>query len=170
MQGWVKLNTNGASLGNLGVAGGGGVIRDECGEWVVGFARNIGVANNFIVELWAFRDGLSLCIDRNFNCVEVELDAKSIIDTLNSPRGTNTPNSSLVDDYRLLATWIPQVRFKHCYREAYRSADKLAKLGAAQEDQFILLNSLPVDVIAVLGSNLVGMCLSRTCPEPIFVS
>lgn len=89
-------------------------------------------------RIGALRDDLSLCIDRNFNCVEAELDAKSIIDILNSPRGTNTPISSLVDECRLLATRIPQVRFKHCYREANRSADKLAKQGAVQEEQFIL--------------------------------
>ena len=41
--GWTKLNMNGASLGNLGVAGCGGIMRDERGNWVVGFARRIGI-------------------------------------------------------------------------------------------------------------------------------
>ena len=39
--GWHKLNTDGASMGNLGKAGGGGVIRDHRGCWVQGFARKI---------------------------------------------------------------------------------------------------------------------------------
>ena len=40
---WRKLNMDGSFVGNLGVVGGGGVIRDETGNWVVGFSRNIGV-------------------------------------------------------------------------------------------------------------------------------
>jgi hypothetical protein len=40
--GWAKLNTDGASLGNPGIAGGGGLIRDSDGSWVGGFAQAIG--------------------------------------------------------------------------------------------------------------------------------
>ena len=69
------MNTDGSSLGNPGPAGGGGVIRDEEGAWIVGFARNIGITSSYLAELWASRDGLVLCINRNFNAVEVELDA-----------------------------------------------------------------------------------------------
>ena len=39
---WFKLNTDRASCGNPGRAGGGGVIRDCASEWVRGFARSIG--------------------------------------------------------------------------------------------------------------------------------
>ena len=41
--GWTKLNTNEASLDNSGVAGCGGIVRDERGNWVAGFARRIGI-------------------------------------------------------------------------------------------------------------------------------
>ena len=39
--GWFKLNTDGSSLGNPGMARGGGVIRNHVGEWVGGFSRAI---------------------------------------------------------------------------------------------------------------------------------
>ena len=48
--GLVKLNTDGALLGNLGKAGGGGVIRDSSGKWVKGFSRSIGVATSVMAE------------------------------------------------------------------------------------------------------------------------
>lgn len=35
---WLKLNTDGASRGNPGVATAGGVLRDEEGRWCGGFA------------------------------------------------------------------------------------------------------------------------------------
>lgn len=50
-KGWAKLNSDGASSGNSGPAGCGGLIRNEKGEWKVGFAKKIGVTNNFIAEL-----------------------------------------------------------------------------------------------------------------------
>lgn len=88
-RGWVKLNTDGSSLGNPSLAGGGGVIQDEEGNWIVGFARNIGITTSFQAELWGLRDGrlrdgLTLCVERNFSAVEVELDARSVLDVITS--------------------------------------------------------------------------------------
>ena len=40
--GWMKLNTDGSSLSNLSLARGGGLVRNEEGRWLVGFARKIG--------------------------------------------------------------------------------------------------------------------------------
>ena len=45
--GWKKLNTDGASKGNLGLVGCGGVVRDENGRWIAGFSRRIGVTSSF---------------------------------------------------------------------------------------------------------------------------
>ena len=59
--GWRKLNVDGASMGNPSRAGGGDLLRNKNGNWIGGFARRIGMANSFIAELWALRDGLLLC-------------------------------------------------------------------------------------------------------------
>lgn len=58
--GWFKLNTDGASIGNSGKAGGGGLIRDSSGNWVKGFSRDIGFGTSILAEFWALRDGLTL--------------------------------------------------------------------------------------------------------------
>lgn len=39
--GWLKLNTDGPCDDLLGNAGGGGLIRDEQGQWVAGYTRKI---------------------------------------------------------------------------------------------------------------------------------
>jgi len=49
---WLKLNTDGASRGNPGLAAAGGVIRDGRGRWCGGFALNIGVCTAPLAELW----------------------------------------------------------------------------------------------------------------------
>lgn len=117
-QGWMKLNTDGSSLGNSGLASGGGVIRDWTSRWIVGFSRKIGIATSLMAELWAIRDGLMLCVDRNLVMVEIELDAKSVVDMLWNSNYTNNSLSPIIEDCRKLISMIPQIRIKHCYREA----------------------------------------------------
>ncbi|KAM3698353.1 hypothetical protein ACB098_06G182400 [Castanea mollissima] len=36
-EGWAKLNTDGSALGNPRMAGGGGLILDHNGDWMIGF-------------------------------------------------------------------------------------------------------------------------------------
>jgi len=60
LTGWMKLNTDGAAFGNPIQVGGGGVLRDSNGDWVVGFIRKLGSMSSVLVELWALKDGLLL--------------------------------------------------------------------------------------------------------------
>lgn len=85
----MKLNTDGSSLGNPRLVGGGGVIRDWTGRWIVGFSSKIGIASNLMAELWAIQDGLMLCVDKKLAMVEVELDAKVVVDMLGNPHYSN---------------------------------------------------------------------------------
>jgi len=78
---WAKLNTDGSSIGNPNLAGG-GLIRNANGEWVWGFARAIGTTTCAATELWALRDGIRLCIALKFPAVIIELDAKLVVDLL----------------------------------------------------------------------------------------
>ena len=67
--GWIKLNTDGCSKGNPGVAGAGGVIRDHMGSWIGGFAKNIGICSSVTAELWAIYFGLQSTWDKGFRKV-----------------------------------------------------------------------------------------------------
>ena len=78
-----------------------------------------------LAKLWALRDGLMLCINQNLERVEVELDARAIIDVISNLNNSNLFVHSLVDDCRLLASHIPRIHFKHRYREANRCAGLL---------------------------------------------
>ena len=101
---WMKLNTDGSSLGNPGVDGGGGLIRDENGNWVVGLARRIGIANSFMAELCALCDGLLLCLQFNIQAIIIKLDARAIVDAFNHQSNSNTIIFSIMDDCRQLVT------------------------------------------------------------------
>lgn len=45
-EGWFKLNSDGASYGNPGVVGSGGIIRNEAGGWVKAYGVNVGHCSN----------------------------------------------------------------------------------------------------------------------------
>ena len=58
LEGWMKLNLDGSTLGNPRRARKGSVIQNQEGAWIQGYARALGNTNNIIAELWALRDGL----------------------------------------------------------------------------------------------------------------
>ena len=78
--GWAKLNTEGSCLGNPGICG--GVVQDELGGWLGGFSSKIGITTSFLAKLWALRNGLILCQNLQLTALEIELDAKAIVDLL----------------------------------------------------------------------------------------
>ncbi|KAM3713747.1 hypothetical protein ACJW31_01G279800 [Castanea mollissima] len=128
---WFKLNLDGSSMGNPGLAGGGGLlIRNERGEWIKGYARAIGITTSVAAELWALRDGIHLCSALKLPAVKFELDSKLVVDLmkkeLDNPNGLDV----LVTDCRESMKAIPYVRIQHCYREANKCADALAGRGA----------------------------------------
>ena len=164
----MKLNTDGSSLGNPGLARGGGLIRNKEGIWVAGFARKIGITTSFFAELWALRDGLNLCISRGIAAVEVELDAKAIVDVVINPKYSNICAFVPMDDCRHLIKQFPQICFKHCYREANRCADALARMGGLQDADFIVFESPPVDISSFLDFDLNDLYLNRLCPGSLF--
>ena len=125
-----ELNTDGVSLGNPGVAGCGGVVRDKSGNWVAGFARRIGITSSFKTKLWGLWDGLTLCSNLNISALIVELDAKVIVDIFHNANYEKNIVSPILDDCRQLFPKFGRVQIKHIYCQANRCADTLARIVA----------------------------------------
>nr|POE64677.1 putative ribonuclease h protein [Quercus suber] len=115
-----------------GLVGGGGIIRNSNGEWVSGYARAIRCTTSVAAELWALRDGLNICINLRLPAVEVELDAKLVVDLLDKENSGLNGNDVLVADCKDRVKQIPRVRILHYFREANMCADALARRGARQ--------------------------------------
>ena len=141
----MKLNTDGSANTSTGSAGGGGLIRDEGGNWILGFSRKIGKVNSFMAETWALRDGLLLCQHLKLNAVIIKLDAKALVDALNNPLLSNSIISPLFEDYKHLAAQLPHVSIKHSYREGNRCADRLASIALSQAMNFVIHYYSPMD-------------------------
>ena len=127
--GWFKLNTDGSSLGNPGLARGAGIIRNHLGDWVGGFSRAIGYTTSVQVELRALKDGLILAIDLGILNLEIEMDSLVAVELLNSFTTPNAFLSSIVADCRYLMERFEHASLKHIFREANDCADLLTKTG-----------------------------------------
>jgi ribonuclease HI len=154
--GWFKLNTDGASLGNPGLAGGGGVIRNHLGDWVGGFSRAIGVTTNVQAELRALKDGLNLAIDLGILNLEIEMDSLVAVQCVNSLSTPNAFLSTIVIDCRSLMERIENCSLKHIFREANGCADLLAKAGCDQYQDFISFPNAPAYVLEALAFDVLN--------------
>ena len=134
----------------------------------MGFLRKIGNTSSFMAKLWALRDGLLICVNHNYSAVEVEADAKVVIDVLANPRQSNNFILSILDYCRQLASQIPQICFSHCNREANKCADFMARKGTHQNEDFCLFENPPVGLNDLLAFDRSGMYLNRRCLVNIF--
>ncbi|GKV16390.1 hypothetical protein SLEP1_g27041 [Rubroshorea leprosula] len=160
--GFIKLNTDGSANANPGEAGAGGVFRDELGNWLLGFYRNVGFTSSLSAELWALRDGLKLAVNRGFSHLLVETDSKVAKTLLDSANSAAHSLGVLIDDCRAMMTQIPNLHLNHVLREANTVADGLAKKGAKSESPFVVLDQCPPDLCNVLFSDIIGNKVPRT--------
>nr|XP_027083663.1 uncharacterized protein LOC113705962 [Coffea arabica] len=82
VQGAFKLNTDGCSLGNPGVSGGGGVLRDSSGTLLFGFAVPFGELTCLQAEIKALVFGVQQCRLRGFSRIRVEVDSLVLVNLL----------------------------------------------------------------------------------------
>ena len=79
---------------------------------------DIGFSSSVEAELWALRDGLSLCLSLNILAMEVEIDVKVVSDWIIISNSSNLNISSLIVDCKTLFSRISQVKINHCFHEA----------------------------------------------------
>jgi len=117
--GCITLNTDGASKGNSGKAGGGGVFRGWKGEWLGGFAEGMGICSSVRAELRAVLQGLLVAKDKEFTKLMVKVDSMLVVGMLKGELKVNIRRHALVQQCKDLidsSNW--EVIISHCFREA----------------------------------------------------
>jgi ribonuclease HI len=76
--GWVKLNTDYASKGDL-ILGWRGLICGVDGNWIGRFAKFIGACNVFVAKLCGVFEGLKIARHRGFYAVKLCVDSKALV-------------------------------------------------------------------------------------------
>ena len=159
--GWLKLNTDGSNVGNLGIASGGGLIRNENGDWVMGFARSLGITSGVMAKLWALKDGLTLASQLRIANICIELDAELIVLLLNNYSINNLMLEPLLGDCRTLLKKFHNTIVQHIFKEANQCADVLAKFGAILSLDFVNFVNPPPMVEDLLAFDKIELFCNR---------
>ncbi|CAA7029674.1 unnamed protein product [Microthlaspi erraticum] len=140
---WFKLNTDGASQGNPGLATAGGVLRDGDGRWCSGFALNIGRCSAPLAELWGVYYGLMMAWEKQIPRLVLEVDLEVVVGFLMKGIQNSHPLSFLVRLCHgfLSKDWL--VRVTHVFHEANRLADGLANHAFSLPLGFHLFDFVP---------------------------
>ncbi|GAA0142857.1 hypothetical protein LIER_42739 [Lithospermum erythrorhizon] len=134
--GHFKLNTDGASKGNSGESGCGGILRDKEGSIIMAFGVYLGRETSIVAEMKAIQEGLhKLCI-KGIRDVMVETDSQLSIQLIRSTC-CNWKLRPMVNNIKDMAE-ICNASFNHIFREANGAADYLANQAVHQADSFEL--------------------------------
>ena len=106
-------------------------------------------------------------------CLEVELDAKLVVDLVLSNSVTNKDYSSLLNDCRYLFSRFQETRVNHTYRDTNRPANGLAKEGCMQQEYFVILFNPPTpDIVVFVNEDATSLyyvrCVANTLPFMAF--
>ncbi|KAL6517060.1 hypothetical protein OROHE_018020 [Orobanche hederae] len=137
VEGWWKLNSDGAAKGNPGISAAGGVIRDHLGTPCLMFSEFLGKRSNNYAELYAIWRGLEFYLNHDFVKMWVESDSTLALHMINNKGTSNWHLHGL-----LIKIWTlidkMEVRFPHIFREGNVVADWLANEGCNRRDFFLL--------------------------------
>lgn len=79
---WTSLNINAAARGTPGLAGGGGVFRDQSGGFKRAFAASLGVCSAFRAEMMALAKGLEMARQMGITRLFVQMDNENCVKIL----------------------------------------------------------------------------------------
>lgn len=124
---WIKLNSDGVSKGNPGVAGGSGVFRDSTGSFVHAYAFKCAFGSAITAEHNAVLHGLQIAFNQGFSKPVVEIDSSEVCCILETPIKEFHANYHLVNRCReLLRNTLYEVKLSKIRRQSNEAADKLA--------------------------------------------
>ncbi|WCJ28598.1 Polynucleotidyl transferase ribonuclease H-like superfamily protein [Euphorbia peplus] len=159
---WFKLNSDGCSKGNPGLAGAGGVIRDNKSKWIFGFMFNIGNCSAVQSELWGILKGLMLAWDVGIKHLIVESDSDQAVTWLSNKDKTDGLCSNLIGACLDIISKDWEVWIVHVYREANRVADKLANNALNEPRGFHIIKECPLWAINELWQDTSRMSWPRS--------
>ena len=122
-----KLFFDGASKGNLGEAGGGGVVINPTGKVEIEYSWNIGHESNNMVEAYGLWQGLKQVQNVGADKAVVIGDSRLIIQAVRGGRrGKNERMERLLKRIRDMVKRFRKIEFYHVLRELNTKADKAA--------------------------------------------
>lgn len=136
----IKLNFDGASKGNPGPAGLGGIFRDGEGNtrWI--FAEWVGEMTNNEAELWAVHEGLRIAARNRYRYLEIEGDSQITIEMLRKLKdgqgwdkvAKSWRTATIIQDIKEMLNSIEYKTINHVRRDGNKAADFLTNWGSKE--------------------------------------
>jgi ribonuclease HI len=135
------LSFDGASKGNLGTTGGGGILVSPTGLTNLSFAWGLGIETNNRAEALALWQGLNQAITHNVWDLVILGDSRIIIQALIlRTKVTNAKLQHILDKIQLLLGKLCNYQLYHVLRGNNASADAEANKGTLLRKGLMLLN------------------------------
>ncbi|CAJ2673373.1 unnamed protein product [Trifolium pratense] len=159
-EGWVKVNSDGASKGEQ-MAGCGGLIRDHRGHWLGGFAKFVGVGSAFVAELWGVLEGLKYAKRKGYRKIDLNIDSVAVMKVIKSGKTNSSLGTSLVKSIKKLLDEDWEVKISHSYREANRSADALTSMGCTLNYNIVYFETCSINIRELIHADVLGISTPR---------
>ncbi|KAK2425361.1 hypothetical protein QL285_035613 [Trifolium repens] len=155
------LNVDGSSIGNPGISGFGGLIRNADGAWVHGFYGNLGVTNILHAELMAIYKGLLLAWERNIKDLWCYSDSRTVIKLITEPVDEWHHYAAILNNIKDILNRGWHVSILHTLREGNACADYLAKHDANNNEVFSSIAIPPAGLNLFLLADACGTSFLR---------
>ncbi|OMO87312.1 hypothetical protein COLO4_20696 [Corchorus olitorius] len=138
--GYLKFNVNGSARGQLGSAGIGGVLRDDCRNIKLFFSKHIGEANLNKVELLAIKEAfLFFCALDNYNNKGLITISSNVVHWSNNPESCPWILRRIIMQIESLKARLTSWNVLHINREQNDLADGLAKAGVERDNNLVVM-------------------------------
>ncbi|GKV24486.1 hypothetical protein SLEP1_g34094 [Rubroshorea leprosula] len=159
---FLKLNTDGAMSQASGNASAGGLIRDHGGQWLHGFAINIGPQTSYMAELWGCRAGLRLALEMGLTHLVLEMDSLLAVQAILARKTGDGPASILLLDIFHLVNSFEVCTVQHTLREGNAAADYMASIGQTLTQGTGFFQSPPPGIRSILHEDCIDTLFLRT--------
>jgi len=161
-KGWMVLNTDGSAKGAVGPAGAGGAIRNDRGEWVMGYSEYLGHCSGLTAELKALLRGLRIAKQMSIKKLEIRVDSKRVVGLMTDQWNDQPNHHFLVQQCtQFLRDEDWEVTITHCFRETNQVADILANIGITKNVGVVMYQTPPMEVQSILYYDRLGFLWPR---------
>jgi ribonuclease HI len=157
---FVSLNTDGASKVQH-LSGCGGIVRGSQGEWIGGFAKNVGSCNAFIAELWGVLEGLRFVQLLGFKKIELNIDSIAVVRIVQTGMSHSTAGNVLVEQISKMMALDWEVEVRHTNREANKCTDALANYGCMGSVESKVFDCCPEFIKDLFVADSLGITTPR---------
>ncbi|XP_024178535.1 uncharacterized protein LOC112184504 [Rosa chinensis] len=130
MVGMLCLNVDGAYVSSLQHGGRGGVLHNEKGEFIAGFAYKVpNVSSAYHTELLAIKSGLEIIQALGLSNIALMSDCLEAVKAVTEEDQDLSSLGTIVEDIKGLLGELQSIGVHHTYRTANHVAHRLACLG-----------------------------------------